>query len=339
MFGQLAGDNNLWGTGHGAPVFYDGTVATALVNVVASDTPTDGQIPRFNDSTDNITWETFAPTPGGSDTELQYNDGGVLGGTTGLTYNDGTGILNVTTLAATTLTADSFRILDNVDQSHAVVVEANEDLTSDVTLQLDLDGASRVITIPANGSVSGTNTGDQTITLTGEATGTGTGSFAVTLADSVAVTNWTLTTPTIAGAVVFPDDVLQTFNPGTTSAGLNVGSIAGDPSTPTNGSLWYDSTSNELQARINGATVALAAAGAGGAPGTVDYLVGTADAGVPAAIVVGTTPQGEVGGTWGAITIDDTVTVDAWTLGAIFATTPTANDNDTSLATTAYVQT
>lgn len=338
-FGELAADNDLWGTGHGAPMFFDGTVPTALVNVVASDTPTDGQIPRFNDSTDNITWETFSPTPGGSDTQIQYNDGGVLGGTVGLTYNDGTGILNVTTLAATTLTADSFRILDNVDGSHAVVVEANEDLTSDVTLQLDLNGSSKTVSITANSVMSGTNTGDQTITLTGEATGTGTGSFAVTLADSVAVTNWTLTTPTIAGAITFPDDVLQTFNPGTTNAGLNVGSIAGDPSTPTNGSLWYDSTSNELQARINGATVALSAAGAGGAPSTVDYLVGTADVGVPNAIPVGTSPQGELGGTWAAPTLDDTVTVDAWTLGNSFATTATANDNDTSLATTAYVQT
>jgi len=38
------------------------------------------------------------------------------------------------------------------------------------------------LTAAANATVSGTNTGDQTITLTGDATGSGTGSFAVTLA-------------------------------------------------------------------------------------------------------------------------------------------------------------
>ena len=70
------------------------------------------------------------------------------------------------------------------------------------------------------------------------------------------------------GALTFPDDVRQTFNPGSTVAGLNVGSISGDPSTPANGDLWYDSASNELTARINSANVAL---GAGG--GTVNVGV------------------------------------------------------------------
>src|SRR5690606_3908445 len=61
----------------------------------------------------------------------------------------------------------------------------------------------------------------------------------------------------IDGAITFADDVRQTFNPGTNNAGLNVGAIAGDPSSPQNGDLWYDSTANELTARINGANVAL----------------------------------------------------------------------------------
>lgn len=59
------------------------------------------------------------------------------------------------------------------------------------------------------------------------------------------------------GAFSFPDNVRQTFNPGANAAGLNVGSLAGDPDTPVNGDLWYDSTANELTARINGANVTL----------------------------------------------------------------------------------
>ena len=55
-----------------------------------------------------------------------------------------------------------------------------------------------------------------------------------------------------------------TFSPGGTIAGINVGSVAGDPSTPSNGDLWYDSSSNELTARINGANVALGSGGGGG---------------------------------------------------------------------------
>lgn len=43
-----------------------------------------------------------------------------------------------------------------------------------------------------------------------------------------------------------------------------------------------------------------------GAPTTVDYLVGTADAGLSAEIVVGTSPGGELGGTWASPTVDAT---------------------------------
>jgi hypothetical protein len=72
------------------------------------------------------------------------------------------------------------------------------------------------------------------------------------------------------GIIAFPDNIRQTFNPGADAAGLNVGSIAGDPGTPSNGDLWYDSSANELTARINGANVAL---GAGGGSGTAFELL------------------------------------------------------------------
>jgi len=47
-------------------------------------------------------------------------------------------------------------------------------------------------------------------------------------------------------------------------------------------------------------------AGAGGAPSDVDYLVGTASGDLSAEIVVGTSPGGELGGTWGSPTVDTT---------------------------------
>lgn len=65
----------------------------------------------------------------------------------------------------------------------------------------------------------------------------------------------------IAGSLVFADGVRQTFNPNGTTPGINVGSNAGDPSGPSNGDLWYDSSGGLLRARIAGSTVSLGAGG------------------------------------------------------------------------------
>lgn len=61
------------------------------------------------------------------------------------------------------------------------------------------------------------------------------------------------------------------FTPNATTAGLNTGSHTADPSSPANADIYYNSTANELRARINGSWVALGAGGGGG-----DMLLGTA---------------------------------------------------------------
>lgn len=87
------------------------------------------------------------------------------------------------------------------------------------------------------------------------------------------------TTLSDAGAFALADGVTQVFNPDATNPGLDVGSIAGDPSAPNNGALWYDSSANELTARINGSNVALGAGGGGGSPGGSDTEVQYNDGG------------------------------------------------------------
>ena len=67
-------------------------------------------------------------------------------------------------------------------------------------------------------------------------------------------TSPTLTTPTISGAISFPDDTLQTFNPGSTNAGINVGSQAGNPSSLVNGDFWNNSTYRTTMARFGNGT-------------------------------------------------------------------------------------
>src|SRR3990167_273485 len=60
------------------------------------------------------------------------------------------------------------------------------------------------------------------------------------------------------------------------------------------------------------------------APSDADYIVGTANGSLSAEIVVGTTPGGELGGTLGAPTIDDSVTTTGWVMGTFSGTTLTA---------------
>lgn len=57
--GQIAQDNNLWASGRGAILTYDGTASTALVGVLVSDTPTNGQTLKWNTG-GTITWEDAA---------------------------------------------------------------------------------------------------------------------------------------------------------------------------------------------------------------------------------------------------------------------------------------
>lgn len=100
-----------------------------------------------------------------------------------------------------------------------------------------------------------------------------------------AATTRVLTPPnadiTIAGTNflnAWADGITQTFNPDGTNSGINVGANAVDPSALNNGDIWYESTANELRARINGVTVAL---GASVSPPFVDtqtIIKGSADA-------------------------------------------------------------
>lgn len=57
--------------------------------------------------------------------------------------------------------------------------------------------------------------------------------------------------------------------------------------------------------------------GGGGAPDNATYLTGTSNGTLTNEIVVGSTPGGELGGTWGTPTLDDNVTVTGWNLGTL----------------------
>lgn len=115
------------------------------------------------------------------------------------------------------------------------------------------------ITAPATGATL-TIADGKTLTASNTLTFTGTDSSSVAFGAGGTVAYIGLANSWTSG-------IKQTFAPSAATAGVNVGSVSGDVSSPANGDLWYDSTGNLLRARINGANVSL---GAGGGSGTVN---------------------------------------------------------------------
>lgn len=75
-----------------------------------------------------------------------------------------------------------------------------------------LGGTSITVSAATLNALSGTNTGDQTITLTSEASGSGTGSFAVTLANAAVIGKVLTGFAAGAGVVAATDTILAAFN-------------------------------------------------------------------------------------------------------------------------------
>ena len=106
-----------WSAGGAQNLFAN--IAVSGQNTVTADSPTDtltlvagSNITISTDNnTDTITISASgggggAGNPGGSDTQVQYNDGGSFGGESTFTYNETSNTLSVTNITATTISAD-----------------------------------------------------------------------------------------------------------------------------------------------------------------------------------------------------------------------------------------
>jgi len=65
----------------------------------------------------------------------------------------------------------------------------------------------------------------------------------------------TLSGTIVDGSLSFSTNIRQTFNPGGTVAGINVGQNGGDPSTLVNGDMWYNTVTDKLKAYVNSSAV------------------------------------------------------------------------------------
>ena len=205
------------------------TVAADRLYTLPDTIGTSGQVLKIStrtDTTATLSWEddltgTNTSTPGGSDTQVQFNDGGTLQGDAGFTYNKTTdsatlvGSLTVGGVNATTGTdykINSTSVLTSTTLGSGVV---NSSLTSVGTL-----GSLQVDNVNVNGNVvSSTNTNGN-IDLDPNGTGvvrslgaaairfmdSDNSNYAAIVAPASVTSDYTITLPAAGGSA---NDVLQ----------------------------------------------------------------------------------------------------------------------------------
>lgn len=274
----------------------DGFVYIPSVAGVPAGTPTayTGTAPLTLDSTNNRlygylggAWRNLTGsgggTPGGSDTQVQFNDSSAFGGDADFTWNKTTNLLTLTSggivlatggaLKTSTTGADTLLIqaynTGGASYTTFLTLTAGASPTMSVDQSLSwADGVKQ--TFNPNGTNAGINVGSQAGDPSAPANGdvwydssghlyrvriNGSTATLATIATSQIFTNKTLSTGiSVSQPLTWSAGVRQTFSPDATTPGINVGSFAGDPSTPSNGDIWYNSTSNKFRCYENGAS-------------------------------------------------------------------------------------
>lgn len=193
----------------------------------------------------------------------------------------GTGDFRITTAgtnAASVVTVGGTQALVNKTYNGNIITAGSSTYTGTAGQTYTFPTTTATI---ARTDAANTFTGTQTIgalvatTVNGNTITAGTGILTIAAAKTLTASNTLTFTGTDGSTAAFgaggtvayiglanawADGIKQTFNPDATTAGINVGAVAGDPSAPADGDVWYDSSANEFTVRINGANVALGSA-------------------------------------------------------------------------------
>lgn len=185
----------------GDPEDLTATQATAILNAMVGDSGSGGTkglvpAPAAGDAAAGKFLKadgTFAVPTGTGDVvgPASATDNAIVrfDGTTGkLIQNSAVTVADTTGLISGAIFGNTGLNVQDTNASHNLNLKPGSDLTANRTLTLTTGDADRTLTLSADSTISGTNTGDQTITLTSDVTGSGTGSFATTIAND-AVTN------------------------------------------------------------------------------------------------------------------------------------------------------
>ena len=136
--GEIAGVSG--GGGGGGNAF--GNIVVDTQSTVGADQATDNltlvagdNISITTDATaDSV---TFAHTPAGGNTQLQWNNNGVLGASNNMTWNDGSNTLSVTNIVATTIEANTIQAPSSLVGTYTI--SSPTTITLDPTSEVQLD--------------------------------------------------------------------------------------------------------------------------------------------------------------------------------------------------------
>ena len=195
-------------------------------------------------------------TAAGASGAVQYNNGSnIMGADNGLIYDSLTATLQLG-IASTTSGKLLFRNASN---------------SNTATLATGAPSGNVTITLPIVTSTLATLAGTEALTnksINGMTITSSTGTFTLTNGKTLTVQNTLTFSGTDSSSVAFGaggtvayvgtanswgDGVKQTFNPDGTNSGVNVGGHTADPSSPANGDIFYNSTTNKFRCYENGA--------------------------------------------------------------------------------------
>lgn len=203
--GAMAFDTDAWGASRGAPQVYDGTANIILLGTLASDTPTNGQVPVWNTG-GTITWEAAGSGNVTNNATLATGNVVIGGGTTvvgtsNMAWTAGTNTLTVGNLSVTNnatfgnLTTTDLTISGSITGTIAVTNGGTGRATGTTAYSLIATGttATGAQQTLANGATTEILVGGGASALPVWTTATGSGA-------PVRATSPTLVTPTLGAA-------------------------------------------------------------------------------------------------------------------------------------------
>jgi hypothetical protein len=190
--GTISFDTNVWATNRGSFQAYDGTANIILLGTLASDTPSDGQVPTWGTG-GVITWETPGTASGNVTNNATLANGNI-------TIGGGTTVIGTSNV--------SWNATNNTLTTPNLTVSSNATFGNLTTTNLTISGTISGVIPGANGGTGVANTG-LTITLAGNLTTSGANNITLTTSGATNVTLPTTgTLSTLAGTETLSNKIV-----------------------------------------------------------------------------------------------------------------------------------